>query len=421
MVRKLEAVILAAGRSRRFRMNTPKIIQEVCGRPLVYYLIKQLKKKRYISKVILVLGYKAEAIRKDLEKYFGDLQFVCQKPLNGSARAVLAAKDKVAINSSDILVLYGDTLLLDDKIVDRLYRYHIKENNDATFISCYTDTPRDLGRVILSERGQFVAIKENKDLTRREKHISDINAGIYIFNKRVLFKTLPQVRKDTRKNEYFLTDVLGIMKKEGLKIGVLQLKSCRDIFLINRQKELVEAESLLRRKTLDKLIEKGVRIIDPHSTFIYPEVNIGHDTVIYPFTFIENNVKIGKYCRIGPFAHIRAFTQIKDKTEVGNFSEIVRSSLGREVKMKHFSYIGDTHVGDKVNVGAGSVIANYDGKRKHKSYIGKSAFIGSNSTLVAPVKVGKSSITGAGSVVRKKVPPYTVVVGVPAKILRRKK
>ncbi|MBN3041255.1 MAG: bifunctional UDP-N-acetylglucosamine diphosphorylase/glucosamine-1-phosphate N-acetyltransferase GlmU, partial [Candidatus Omnitrophica bacterium] len=232
---------------------------------------------------------------------------------------------------------------------------------------------------------------------------------------------LSKINKNRRKGEYFLTDIVEILYNQGDYIASFFLEDGKEIMGINTQADLQVAAKIMRYRVVTELITRGVSIVDPETTFISQGVKVGKNTVIYPFTYIEEGVIIGRHCRIGPFIHIRKGSRIADKVLLGNFLEINRSSIGNNTKVKHFSYIGDAFIKENVNIGAGTVIANYDGRNKHKTFINKGAFIGSDTVLVAPVTIGKDSVTGAGSVVTKDVKAGQIVVGVPARAFKKKR
>ena len=266
-------------------------------------------------------------------------------------------------------------------------------------------------------------IVEEKDADDFQKQIKEINTGIICFRSKALRDALKKVTAHNRKKEYYLTDVIGIFSRQGKLIDGVKIDDVNEALGINTRVELAKAQRIIQRRIHEKFMKEGVTIIDPDSTFITHDCRIGRDTVIYPFTVIERDVTIGKRCSVGPFAHIRDGSCIKDDVVVGNFLEIVRSTISPKTLVKHFGYIGDAQIGRGVNIGAGTVTANFDGKNKHRSVVGNNAFIGSDTVLVAPVTIGDSAITGAGSVVvkGKHVPKGGIVVGVPAKPLLNKR
>ena len=261
------------------------------------------------------------------------------------------------------------------------------------------------------------------DASIYEKVIEEANVGVYCFDKVLLFETLEKIRPDNRKKEYYLTDTIELLSKSNALIDSVSTDDPEEFLGVNTRNDLIQAEQVIRRRILNNIMQQGVTIIDPLNTYIEGDVDIKDDTVIYPYTFIENGVKIGKSCTIGPFARLRTGSIVDDEVSIGNFVEIVRSRIGSLTKIRHQSYIGDTIIGKNVNIGAGTIVANYDGKHKNKTIIEDNAFIGTGTILIAPVKVGKGAVTGAGSVVTKNhdVPAGKTVVGVPARILKNRK
>jgi bifunctional UDP-N-acetylglucosamine pyrophosphorylase/glucosamine-1-phosphate N-acetyltransferase len=411
------AIVLAAGKGKRMKSSFPKVLHRLIDKPLIWYILKELTSLKYIRQIIIVVGYKGKEVEEKLIKEFKNLEFVYQKRTLGTAHAVRCAQNLV--KHKKVLVICGDTPLITSSTLSSFITSFLKKKVSCSLITAYKYGRHTLGRIFRDEKGRVKMIKEA--IENPEIDSKEVNSGIYCFEKEVLFDNLRKIKKNKNKQEYFLTDIIEILYRQGKKIDSYLLDNDEEIIGINTKSELCIAEKVLRRRTCEEFIEKGVKIIDPYTTFIDMEVSIGKNTVIFPFTFIEKNVIIGANCLIGPFVHLREGTSIGNNTYVGNFLEVNRSKIGNHVKMKHFGYIGDATVKDNVNIGAGTVVANFDGKRKNKTLIEKDAFIGSDTILVAPIKIGKGAITGAGSVVTKNVKPKTIVVGVPAKFLKEVK
>ena len=256
---------------------------------------------------------------------------------------------------------------------------------------------------------------------KKDSPKNEVNSGIYFFTKKELIGNIKAIRLNLKKKEYFFTDIIEIFYRRRQKLGAYQVGDYREILAVNSQKDLALVAKIMNLRLLDELMGKGITVVDPQTTFISHDLKVGKNSIIYPFTFIENNVIIGRNCRVGPFAHLRPNTVLKDESAVGNFIEVCRSVIGRKVKAKHFGYLGDTIVGESANIGAGTVTANYNGKKKNKTVIKKKAFIGSDTVIVAPAVIGEGAITGAGCVVTKDVGKKEVVAGVPARRLRKRK
>jgi len=284
------------------------------------------------------------------------------------------------------------------------------------------DDPAGYGRIKRDKDGNVTGITEEIEATGREKAVKEINVGTYCFRGDILFSLLNEVKNDNKKGEYFLTDIISLMRRKGLKIGAVSTDDSGEAIGINSRKDLSVAAKILQKRTALRLMESGVTIADPGTTYIAEDARIGKDTVIHPHTIIESGVAIGRDCSIGPFARIRPGCRLADNVEIGNFVELVRTRIGNKTKVKHHTYLGDAVLGRNINIGAGTITANYDGKGKYATHIGDGAFIGSGTILVAPVRIGKKAVTGAGAVVTKNhdVPAGAVVVGIPARVLRKK-
>lgn len=416
---ELRTIILAAGKGTRMKSGRPKVLHEVCGKALIDYVI-EIAQRVGSLKISVVLGHRHEEVRAHLSSEIG---IVIQKKLLGTADAIKSARPVFRNYRGDVLILCGDTVLLRQETVRRLIQRHRRTNAVCTFLTTQVGKPFGYGRVIRDESGQAVAIREEKDATPEEKGINEINVGAYCFQSEDLFKFIDSVKVNEKKKEFYLTDLVGFFSEQGKKVETVTTDDTREGLGINTREDLAVAVDLIRKRILKDFMLRGVTVVDPSSTHIYADVRIGQDTVIRPFTLIENNVQIGCQCVIGPFAHLRPGTRLGDQVEIGNFAEVSRSTLGAKCLQKHFSFVGDAEVGAGTNIGAGTVTANYDGKNKNKTKIGKKAFIGSDSILVAPVTIGDGAMTGAGCVVTKGkvIPPGGIAVGVPARILERKK
>jgi bifunctional UDP-N-acetylglucosamine pyrophosphorylase/glucosamine-1-phosphate N-acetyltransferase len=418
-MKNLAVIILAAGRSTRMKSEMPKVLHDVCGRPVIGYcldLVKALRPKKSIA----VLGYKHQEVRKLLPK---NIKVVLQKKLLGTADAVKAALPQLRNFKGTVLVLYADNPLLKKETIAKLLKEHISNNPDATLLTAQLEKPAGYGRILRDEVASICGIVEEKDADDFEKDIKEVNTGIVCFNKDSLARCIGAIQRNNRKKEYYLTDIIGIFYKKGGLVEGVKIPDINEALGINSRKELAQANRIMQARINEKLMEEGVTIVDPESAFISYGVKIGQDTVIYPFTVIESGVKIGKRCQVGPFAHLRGSTILQDDVLVGNFLEAVRTKIGSGTFVKHFCYLGDSRIGKNVNIGAGTVTANFDGKRKNDTVINDGAFIGSDTVLVAPVKVGKKAKTGAGCVLprNKNVGDGKTVVGVPARELKPKR
>ena len=409
-------IILAAGKGTRMKSDTPKVLHLLCGVPIIDHVLETAS--AVSSLIDVVLGHQSPLVRAHLGR---GVHVVLQPKLLGTADAVKAVLPKLKGYRGDVVILCGDAPLLNKKSLKHLVQRHGRTKAACTFFTVRLQDPTGYGRVVRGPGGDPIAICEEKDATDDEKAITEINTGIYCFTAEALKDTLKRIALNAKKKEYYLTDAIAILASQGKHVEAIVLKDALEGLGINTHQDLAAASEVMRKRILEALMVRGVRIVDPKTTYIDRGVKIGRGTVIYPCTMIEKNVVVGQKCSLGPFCHLRPGTRIKDGAQVGNFAEVSRSTLGKKSLMKHFSFLGDATVGANVNIGAGVVTANYDGKNKNKTLIAPGAFIGSDSILVAPVSIGAKAMTGAGCVVTKgnKVPRGQVIVGVPGKIIKR--
>lgn len=418
----LTAIILAAGKSTRMNSAKPKVLHELCGKPLISYAL-DLCLSLKIRHIIVVAGWGKEEILGYIRtNYRGkNIDVAIQEKMLGTADAILSARSKIKKEDTDLLILYGDQPLLGADAARKLVNEYFKKDAACVLFTADLENPRGYGRIIRGARREILGICEDKNLSMSQESIKEVNAGSCIFKKEKLFGVINRIKPDNRKHEYYLTDAVKLLRDRGENISSVRSKDEAEVLGVNSRFNLMQIEEILRKRLIEKFIAQGVTVKSPETTFINSGAKIGRDTVINPFVYIDSNVKIGKNCMIGPFSHIRGESEIKDNVIVGSFGELNRTLVGGNSRIKHFSYLGDAEIGKNVNIGAGTVTANYDGKSKHKTYIKDGAFIGSDTVLVAPLKVGKRAITGAGCVVPKykNVPDDTIVLGVPAKVYKR--
>ena len=434
---QVTAVILAAGEGKRMRSRQPKVLHPLCGRPLIAFPLRTAR--TLADRIVLVVGPNAEEV---VAVAGADVRSVVQKERLGSGHAVQQARAECG--EGTILVLPGDMPLLSVETIGRLVEHHRKSRAAATVLTAVVPSPHGYGRVI-RQRGRVKKIVEERDATAAEKKVAEINTSVYCFAAARLWPALDKVRPNNDQGEYYLTDVIGILARAGAKVEAVVAADHAEASGVNDRKQLAAVAAVQRRLILDRLMEGGVTILDPSSTYIEDTVTIGPDTTIYPHVTIEGQSTIGSECvvgagcqvsasrladrvtllpycviresaieeaaTLGPFCHLRPLAHVGAKAKIGNFVELKKSTIGRGSKVPHLSYVGDATVGEGVNVGAGTITCNYDGVHKHETKIGDRAFIGTNTSLVAPITVGEGAYVGAGSTITKDVPPGALAVG----------
>ncbi len=418
IVRPIIGLVLAAGLGTRMKSSLPKVLHSLLGRSMLARAVDVLTQLG-IERKVIVVGPATEALIK--KQFPLGVEFAFQEKQLGTAHAVLSTKPLLENWEGDVLILCADTPLLTFETLKKCVEKHREGHYYGTVLTGQLEDSTGYGRIVRDGLGHVIKIVEEAQATEVERKIREVNSGTYCFQWPVLSSSLSEVKIHPDKNELYLTDVVEVMISQKKAFGAFCVEKAEEVMGINSRRQLAEANRILRQRVLDRLMDSGVTIVDPQTTFIDETVVIGQDTVVHPFTVIEGEVVIGKNCEIGPFAHIRGGTLLKDRVEIGNFVEVKASELQEHVKAKHLTYLGNAVIGQNVNVGAGTITANYDGQKKHKTVIEDKAFIGSGTILVAPVSVGKGAITGAGAVVTrgKDVPADATVIGVPAKILNK--
>jgi bifunctional UDP-N-acetylglucosamine pyrophosphorylase/glucosamine-1-phosphate N-acetyltransferase len=443
---RVRAVVLAAGKGKRMHSDLPKVLHPVCGQPLLLYVLDALSAAG-IARPVVVIGHGADAVR---EAAGNRAEFVEQPEQLGTGHAVQQALPLLEGSSDPILILYGDTPLLEAATIARLVELHRSSRASVTMLTAELADPSGYGRVVRRPDGVVTRIVEEADATADEVRIREINAGTYAFEMSALRQSLDALRPTNAQGEYYLTDTIGWLLAKGRRVEAL-LADAEQTMGINSRRELAAVEAVMRRRILDRLMDAGVSVVDPAATYVHATVRMGRDTVIHPQSYVEGRTVVGTGCTIGPQAHIadsiladgvrvvastvdgsevgegttigpysrlRPGARIGRFVEIGNFAEIKSASVGDYTKIHHKSYIGDATLGQRVNIGAGTVTCNYDGRQKHHTIIEDGAFIGSDTMLIAPVRVGRGAVTGAGAVVNKDVPPGAVAVGVPARVIK---
>lgn len=430
---KRYAVILAAGKGTRMKSSLYKVLHSVCGKPMVQHVVDQVSQLE-VQKLVTVVGHGAEKVQDQLGSAS---EFALQTEQLGTAHAVMQAADALGNEKGTTLVICGDTPLITAETMEALLKQHEESGAMATVLTAYIEEPTGYGRIVRNENGHVEKIVEHKDANELERAIKEINTGTYCFDNKALFASLSKVSNENVQGEYYLPDVIEILKNEGHIVSAYQTEYFDETLGVNDRVALSQAEDIMKKRINHQHMVNGVTIIDPNNTYISVDAKIGNDTVIYPGTIIEGYTVIGSNCEvgphtvirdsevgdnttirqstvhdskigidvaIGPFAHIRPQSVIGNEVRVGNFVEIKKTVFGNRSKASHLSYIGDAEVGEDVNLGCGSITVNYDGKNKFKTVIGDGVFIGCNSNLVAPVTVEDGAYVAAGSTITEDVP-----------------
>lgn len=432
-MKKRFVVVLAAGQGTRMKSKLYKVMHPVMGRPMVGHVVNAALDAE-ASEVITITGFGADLVKD----YLGNRsQYVYQEEQLGTAHAVEQAKDLLEGREGTTLVLSGDTPLLRAETLTQLMEEHEESNAKATVLTALADDPHGYGRVIRAEDGSVSNIVEEKDASPEEKAVQEINTGTYCFDNEELFKTIEKVDNDNAQGEYYLPDVIEILKANNEKIGAFQLENMDEALGVNNRVALSEASALMKQRINEKHMVNGVSLIDAANTYIEAGVQIGQDTVIEPGTYLKGNTVIGedviigansviedseladgveihqsiiegstvgKGSDVGPHSHLRNGAELGENVHIGNYVEVKESTIGDDTKAGHHTYIGDAEVGKNINVGCGVVFANYNGKTKSKTIVGDNSFVGSNSNLVAPVELGENSFVAAGSTITEEVP-----------------
>lgn len=415
-MKNLACVILAAGEGTRMKSRLAKVLHPVGGTPMLGHVLA-LAESLSPRRIVVVAGRDIRHVRAFVGRR---ATVVEQKRRLGSGHAVMQARNALGRAPGAVVVLYGDMPLLKPETVADVVTAWRRSGTVAALLAARVEMPDGYGRVIRSASGDLARIVEDAAASPGEKEIHEINTGAACFDARELFSALKSLRPNPVKREFFLTDAIDAIASRR-RFVVVMAKDALEALGINSRQDLAAAERVMNARALRRLMAAGVTIQDPGTTFVGPRVRIGPDTVIHPNTVIEGPAKIGRDCRIGPFARIRENVTIGDGVCVGNFVEITRSRIGRGTMVKHLTYLGDARVGAGVNIGAGTITANFDGRRKNPTVIGDGARIGVGTMLVAPVRVGARAVTGAGAVLTrgKNVPAGATVAGVPAKVLAK--
>ena len=445
---KLEVIILAAGLGTRMKSQTVKVLHRAAGRALIDYVVDLAAEMG--EKPIVVIGHQREEVQKHLNDR---ARFALQEKQLGTGHAVLQAVEQLDVKAKDVLVLSGDVPLTRSETLKALLDEHKRSGNALTLLTTKLDDAALYGRIVRDAKGDVTRIVEAKDANEEQRKIREVNAGIYVFEGQNLAENLRRLSTNNAQGEYYLTDLIGMLREGGKRVGALIVDNPIEVLGVNSRAELATVEAEIQRRVIDRLMENGVTFRNPSTVVIDSLVSIAADTVIYPFVTIEGESRIGSGCviepgvhlhnvtlgnnvhvktgtvaedaviedeaTIGPYAHLRPGTRLGKHVKVGNFVETKKAIFGEGAKASHLSYIGDADVGADVNIGAGTITCNYDGVNKHKTILEDGVFIGSDTQLVAPVRVGRGAYVGAGSTITQDVPPDSLALSrVPQKIVK---
>ena len=406
----IKSVILAAGKGTRMKSNLPKVLHEILGKALVGYVLDSVK--HITNENFVIVGHHAEEVEKYVISHYENAKTVLQSPQLGTGHAVSMVCPMLENYSGQVLILCGDTPLITEDTLKKFVEYHKENKSDITVMSAIFENPTNYGRIIRDTDNSLKCIVEEKDATLEQKAIKEVNAGIYCLNWAKVKSAFSQLTSNNAQGEYYLTDIIEWGKKNGLSVNAYIMANNIETFGINSRVQLAEALKLLQKRINEKHMINGVTIVDPETTYISADTEIGQDTIIYPSTYIEGENKIGSNCKIGPMAHLRGGVEIGDYCKIGNFVEVKKAKIASHTNAGHLSYIGDSEIGSYVNIGAGTITANYNPltKVKSKTVLEDNVKIGSNTVLVAPVKVEEGANVGALSVITKNIPAWALAL-----------
>jgi bifunctional UDP-N-acetylglucosamine pyrophosphorylase/glucosamine-1-phosphate N-acetyltransferase len=439
------AVLLAAGKSTRMRSRLPKPLHPLCGLPVTAHVVRACWEAG-VERVVVVVGHEAERVRAGLVEATPEgysLEFVHQERPLGTGDAVRAAQSLLESWPHTVLVLAGDTPLLRPPTLRRLVEARVQAHVPVAMLTMELQNPTGYGRIIRDEKGHVIGIVEERDATPEQRRCRECNPSIYAFDGPRLWKALAQLRPNNAQGEYYLTDVIGWFVQQGAPVETVAIEDPNEALGINTRVELAQAAALLRARLLENLMLSGVTVVDPMSTWVDVDVTVGQDSVIQPNTLLLRGTQVGEECvlgpfariegcrlgnrvqvyaswladsvleddvRVGPYAQIRPNSHLGAGVRIGNFVELKNAMLGPRAQASHLSYLGDAEIGEGTNIGAGTITCNYDGFQKHRTQIGPRAFVGSHSTLVAPVEIGEGAFIAAGSVITANVPADALAI-----------
>lgn len=445
----LTCIILAAGKGKRMNSDLPKACHSVGGLPMICHVL-ELARKVNITPIVVVLGHNGDEVEKVINKE--DVKIVWQDKLLGTGDAVRQALPAIDGVADHVLIMAGDTPLLRASTIESMITTYYAEKPSMALLTCEVENPRGYGRVIRDSRGRLVSIVEEADSSDEQKKIKEVNAGVYLVKVAELIEGIEFLKKDNAQKEYYFPKIIDYLISKGKRVETIKVEDPEEIVGVNTRAELAMANKIFFRRKAQELMNQGVTIIDPETVYIEYNVRVGRDTVIYPNTYLKKDTVIGENCeigpncqisasvlgngvcasnsviegsivedgvKIGPFAYLRPETVVRKDAKIGTFVEIKKTEVGERSKVPHLSYMGDAFIGKNVNVGAGSITCNYDGESKYETIIEDDAFIGSDTMFVAPVRIGKGAITGAGSVITDDLPKGSLGIARARQVTKR--
>ena len=405
MDKEIKAIILGAGKGTRMKSALPKVLHQIFNKALIGWVVDAVSALPCKTECTAVIGHKAELVEQYLNDNYKYVNTTIQKEQLGTGHAVAQTLPMLNDYRGTIIILCGDTPLITTKTLKNLIQYHNDNSSDLTVMTAHFDNPTGYGRIVRSYTGEVIKIVEEKDASENIKEIKEVNAGIYCLNWTKIRKAFSELKNNNAQGEYYLTDIVRWARDNSYKTLGYKISDNNEIFGINSRQQLAQATKIMNRRHLEKLMNNGVTIVDPENTYISPDTEVGIDTIIYPNTYIEGRNKILQNCKIGPMAHLRGNCEVGEGCKIGNFVELKNAKIAKNSNVCHLTYIGDAKIGSHVNVGAGTIFANYNSitKEKKMSIVQDGASIGSNSVIVAPVSIGEDAMIGASSCITKDV------------------
>ncbi|MBQ8635997.1 NTP transferase domain-containing protein [bacterium] len=412
MKKEIKAIVLGAGKGTRMKSNLPKVLHEIFSKPLIGWVLDSINGLSKEVESIVVIGHGAHDVEEYLNHNYKYVKTTLQKEQLGTGHAVAQAVPLINDFRGTVVITCGDTPLLTTKTLRNLVKYHTEHDSDLTVMTTMFDDPTGYGRILRSVKDEVMKIVEEKDASEEIKEIKEVNTGVYCLEWSKIRKAFNELRNDNAQGEYYLTDIIKWARENQYKVLGYVARDNEEIYGINSRQNLAVATKIMQKRYLNELMSKGVTIVDPDSTYISPDTKIGEDTIVFPNTYIEGKNVIAKNCKIGPMAHLRGNCEVGEGCKIGNFVELKNAQIAKNSNVCHLSYIGDAEIGNHVNIGAGTIFANYNSitKQKKKSILKDGVSVGSNSVIVAPVNIGEEAFIAASSCITKDVESHSLAM-----------